>query len=178
MIPTMMRRARRAAIASTPLAFSALLLACADSGGGAGPLGPDLTVPGIHPVVVVASQTASAATLELHLKRVDVSDRIASVQGEISYDAASMRLSGASIPSGITGAWNEVRPGVVRFTGVAVEGIEGGAVLELRFAAAAPVREGAVSLRIEEMVAAEGFADLRPSLQLEGTRPALSRVRP
>jgi hypothetical protein len=127
---------------------------------------------------VVAGEAAGAATLELHLKRVAMTEKVASFQGQLTYDRATLRLTGASVPAGITGAWNEVRPGVVRFTGVSVDGVAEGAVLVLQFAATAPVAEGALTLAMEEIVAAEGFANLKSKLQQRGASPSLAKVRP
>jgi hypothetical protein len=125
---------------------------------------PQFTEPGIHPVLVVAAQNASSATMQLQLKRVAVAEKIASFQGEISYDTTQMRLTDASVPARITGAWNEVRPGTIRFTGLAVSGIDSGAVLNLQFSATKPVTIESLSLRMEEIVAGD-FADLKPKLR-------------
>jgi hypothetical protein len=115
--------------------------------------------PGIHPVLVVDAR-ADSARVELHLRRVQVSARVASYQGELRYDPATLTLAGAQLPGGVAGAWNEVAPGRVRFAAAASAGVGDGAVLTLRFAAAtAPVRES-FQLVMEEVVASEGFADL------------------
>jgi hypothetical protein len=113
---------------------------------------------------VVAAQTASSATMQLQFKRVAVAEKIASFQGEISYDTTEMRLTDASVPSRITGAWNEVRPGTIRFTGLAVSGIDSGAVLNLQFSVRKPLAAEALSLKMEEIVA-DDFADLKPKLR-------------
>jgi hypothetical protein len=174
---TMLRRARRLSTAAGTLGAAVLLLACADTESKVAPTEPALTTPGIHPVVVVASQTGGEAKLELRLERVAVVSKIASYQGELTYDRAALQLKSASIPAGITGAWNEVRPGVLRFTGVAVDGVPDGAVLAMTFAASAPVEAKAITLKMEELVASEGFADLKAQLRQQGASPMLSRAR-
>jgi hypothetical protein len=151
---------RRAAIAAS---LALVISACSDEDRDL-PGEPQFTEPGIHPVLVVAAQNATTATMRLELKRVAVAEKIASFQGEISYDTTQMRLTDASVPARITGAWNEVRPGTVRFTGLAVSGIDSGAVLTLQFAATRPVAAEALSLKMEEIVA-DDFADLKPKLR-------------
>ena len=137
--------------------------ACSDEGKDL-PGEPQFTEPGIHPVLVVAAQNATTATMQLQLKRVAVAEKIASFQGELSYDTTQLRLIDASVPSRITGAWNEVRPGTVRFTGLSVSGIDSGSVLNLRFSATKAVAADALSLKMEEIVA-DDFADLKPKLR-------------
>jgi hypothetical protein len=133
---------------------------------------------GIYPVLVVTDETAAGATVELHLKRVDVAERIASYQGELVYDPAALTVSAGRIPAGITGSWNETRRGTLRFAGVAVGGIEAGPVLTLTVATTRPLAAEAFRLRMEELVSATGFGDLAPRLRQEGAHPALSRTRP
>jgi hypothetical protein len=132
-----------------------------------------LQEPGIHPVLVVASGEGENATVELHLKRVQVTDRVASFQGELKYDVTQVTLTGTTIPAGITGAFNETEPGTLRFAGVSVDGIEAGSVLTLSVRAAAPVTAEAFELRMQEIVAAT-FADLVPQLRQAGVRPLLT----
>lgn len=133
---------------------------------------------GIYPVLVVVDETAAGATVELHLKRVDVAERIASYQGELVYDPAALTISAGRIPAGITGSWNETRRGTLRFAGVAVGGIEAGPVLTLNVATTRPLAADAFRLRMEELVSATGFGDLAPRLRQDGAHPALSRTRP
>lgn len=151
---------RRALIAAS---LALVISACSDEDKDL-PGEPQFTEPGIHPVLIVAAQNANSATMQLQLKRVAVAEKIASFQGEISYDTTQMRLTDASVPSQITGAWNEVRPGTIRFTGLAVSGLDSGAVLNLQFSATRPVRVDALSLKMEEIVA-DDFADLKPKLR-------------
>lgn len=133
---------------------------------------------GIHPLLFVAEQTDESATVELHLARVDVEARIASFQGELKYDGAQLTLSDVQVPRGITGMWNEPDKGRIRFAGVSVEGIDGGAVLSLSFETSNAIRADHFELVMEELVASEAFQDLAPQLMQEGTRPRLSRTRP
>lgn len=130
--------------------------------------------PGIHPVLVVAP-AEGGAQVELHLRKVQVEAQVASYQGELRYDAGAMRLSGAQLPPGVVGAWNEVQPGRVRFAAVAPSGVGEGPVLTLRFAAAAQPGRESFGLMMEEVVAHD-FADLtdrvsRPLHPLLSTAP-------
>lgn len=134
--------------------------------------------PGIYPVLFVTDETGTGATVELHLKRVEVADRIASYQGELVYDPAALTVSAGRIPAGITGSWNETRRGTLRFAGVAVGGIEAGPVLSLTVATARPLAAEAFRLRVEEVFSAAGFQNLAPRLRQDGAHPALTRVRP
>lgn len=133
---------------------------------------------GIYPVLVVVDETAAGATVELHLKRVDVAERIASYQGELVYDPAALTVSAGRIPAGITGSWNETRRGTLRFAGVAVGGIDAGPVLALTVSTTRPLAAEAFQLRLEELVSATGFGDLAPRIRQDGPHPALSRTRP
>jgi hypothetical protein len=151
---------RRAAIAAS-LAFA--VSACSDRDKSL-VSEPAFAEPGIHPVFVVSSQSATAATVQLQLKRVAVTERIASFQGEIAYDTTQLHLTNAAVPAQITGAWNEVHRGTVRFTGLSVSGIDSGAVLTLQFTSTKPVTAESFSLAIEEIVGADDFANLKPKL--------------
>lgn len=120
--------------------------------------------PGIHPVVVLASRTGSTATVELHLKRVEVDARIASFQVELGYDRDRLSLAGAELRRGVMGAWNESAPGKVRFAGAVAEGLGEGAVVTLRFTAKGEVTGEAFRVRVEELVSTANFQDLTPRL--------------
>ena len=120
--------------------------------------------PGIHPVLVLAARTPESARVELHLKRVQVTAQVASYQGELTYDAARMKLSAAEFPAGLAGAWNEVEPGRVRFAAAAPSGVGDAAVLTLSFAATEKPSAEHFTLAMEEVVASEEFADLTPQV--------------
>jgi hypothetical protein len=116
--------------------------------------------PGIHPVVVVTNQSEGKATVALYLKQVQVTATLASYQGELSYDATAFKLEGAELPQGIVGAWNETKPGQVRFAGAAMTGLSAGPVLTLHFTGKGAVRADAFTLRMEEVVGAANFENL------------------
>ncbi len=120
--------------------------------------------PGIHPIVVLATQSGSAATVELHLKRVGVEEKIASFQGELGYDASQLTLTGAELKPGVMGAWNEGTEGSVRFAGAVAEGMGEGAVLTLRFTAKTEVEGSAFQVKVEELVSSTDFQDLTSRL--------------
>jgi hypothetical protein len=110
--------------------------------------------PGIHPTLVVSGPAAGPARVELVLRRVEIADQIASYQGEITYDRASMQLVRAEIPAGITGLFNEVSPGRIRFAGVKVEGVGDGPVLVLHVTPTRPLAAEQFQVRITEVAAA------------------------
>ncbi|HEX2091742.1 MAG TPA: cohesin domain-containing protein [Longimicrobiaceae bacterium] len=141
-----------------------LTMACKDA---AQPMEPDVLEglgPGIHPVVVVAGKSGSTTQVELHLRRVQVEDRVASYQGELEYDTGKLSLVGAELPGGIAGAWNETAPGKIRFAGATLEGIADAAVLVMRFEAKGDVKAGAFKVRMEEVVASVEFRNLTPQV--------------
>lgn len=120
--------------------------------------------PGIHPVLVVAGRTGSTVRMELYLSRVDVPALIGSYQGEIGYDTGALTLARAELPRGITGAWNEVAPGRVRFAGITLQGLADGPVLVLNFEARGPVAAEGFTLRMKEVAAAGDYSNLAPRL--------------
>lgn len=120
--------------------------------------------PGIHPVVVVASRGGGSASVELQLRRVQTSATVASYQGELEYDARALKLTGAELPKGVMGAWNETSPGKVRFAGAVLEGLADGPVLVLHFTTSGSIRGDGFRVKLEEVVATEGFTDLSPQV--------------
>lgn len=124
---------------------------------------------GINPVLV-STQRGAEATVELHLRRVNVTDQVAGVQGEIRFDAARLELLGGEFQASSSGMWNPVSAGRVRFAGVATQGFADTPVLTLRFRGS--VRDAAQSLgvQVEEITALEGLAN-RTSLVVPARRP-------
>lgn len=159
-----------------PALIVAVLLGCSDLMGTekVAVEEPFATEPGIHPVLVITAEGAGEATLELHLKQVDVTSAVASYQGELEYATEGLTLVDASVPGGITGSWNEVEKGRVRFAGVSLSGIGEGAVLTLRFTASGSVDASAFRLHMEEITGTEAFLDLTPAVR-QAERPLLSR---
>lgn len=170
----------RLAIAALGIGFGTLL-GCSDllgSGSRPDPEKPAVQEAGIHPVLVLVRQRDGAATVELHLNRVQVAHRIGSYQGQLKYDAGRYTLTAARVPQGITGAANEPAAGTIHFAGISMDGIQAGAVLSLEFSTRAPVTAEAFELAFEELVASEGFADLKPRLRQLSPQPRLSRSAP
>ncbi|HYW13736.1 MAG TPA: hypothetical protein VE871_17370 [Longimicrobium sp.] len=117
--------------------------------------------PGIHPTLVVSEPAAGQARVELVLRRVEMAEQIASYQGEITYDRASMQLRRAEVPAGITGLFNEVSPGRIRFAGVKVDGLGAGGVLVLHVTPTRPLAAEHFRVTITE-VAATSLTILTP----------------
>jgi hypothetical protein len=162
------RRMVRMARLALPCA-AALLASCSDA---TAPV-PDGGLPanlerGIYPLVEVVSETQGAAQVELYLKRVDVADRLASYQGELTYDAAALTLEHTDLPPGLIGSTNEVSPGHVRFAGAALDGVGDVPVLALRFTRHGEVGPQSFGVKVEEVTGATGFADLTAQVSARG----------
>lgn len=148
----------RAALSA--LVLGAGLSAC-DAPMASPPPGPSPELgPGIHPVLVVESQRDGRAVLQLHFERVDVAADIASLQGELRYDAQRMTLEEATFRPGLAGAWHQGEPGRIRFAAATLDGLGEAPALTLTFAAAAGVRATDFAVAMEELVARETFAPL------------------
>lgn len=132
--------------------------------------------PGIHPVLAVASRTAGETTIELHFEQVDVDVELSGFQGELTFDTSDLTFAGADLPGHITGAWNEVERGRVRFAGVALDGVGENHVLTLRFRTRQQVSASAFTLRIEEVIATTA-PEVVTSRVVARERPLFSRVR-
>jgi len=130
--------------------------------------------PGIHPVLVVDGKDEQGTRVELHFRRVQVTEAVASWQGELRYAAGRMSLAGAELPAGVTGAWNEVEPGRIRFAGIALAGAGDGAVLTFRFKPTGEITADAFTLAMEEVVATEGFANLTARVVKQPAHPLFS----
>lgn len=133
---------------------------------------PVVLAPGVHAVVVV-----SPAEVQLHLRREGVETPIASYQGEMRYDVSRLTVQGGSFPSGVMGAWNEVEPGRIRFAAAAPEGLQGSLALTLRTTPRGEVGESAFQVRMDELVGAASFEDLKPRF-VERAHPLFSTTPP
>jgi hypothetical protein len=150
---------RTAAVLSA--AAMALLSACSDATAPARTDGlPKELDAGIYPLISVASQTSSTAQVDLYLKRVPAATRIASYQGELTYDASVLTLEHTDLPAGLIGTTNEVTPGHVRFAGAALEGVGDVPVLALRFTRRGSFGQKSFAVKVEELAGADDFADL------------------
>jgi hypothetical protein len=150
---------RSAAVLS--VAAMALLSACSDATAPVqtGGLPKDLES-GIYPLISVASRTSSTAQIDLYLKRVPSATRLASYQGELTYDASALTLEHTDLPAGMIGTTNEVSPGHVRFAGAALDGLGDVPVLSVRFTRHGALGQKSFEVRVEELAGAEDFADL------------------
>jgi len=155
---------------STFFRMSASLLAlviaagCADaanpnSGDG---LLPTLTEAGFYPLLS-ASAAGEQSTVTLSLKQVPGGIELASVQGEIEYDASLLQLSRATLPEGLEGDAEEVSPGRVRFVGTLVQGATETPLLRLEFRGRdkpVALARGMFQVRFEEVTGGAEMADL------------------
>jgi hypothetical protein len=150
-----LRTMRNACVALLVLAG----VACRDAQGKGSPVEPELGQ-GIHPVLVVTPLAVNESRVELVLRHVDVTEQVASVQGELTFDVDRVRLQSAEIPQGIVGAWNEVAPGRIRFAGLRVNGLGDGAVLALRVQTSVPLAAEAFSVTLSELTDASTLGNM------------------
>lgn len=150
---------------ATPLLALALVLGCADAGpnSGTGPL-PTLTDPGFYPLLTAQAAAAGETEVRLSLKQVPGGIELASVQGEIAYDAAMLKLVRATLPAGVEGDAFEVSPGLVRFVGTMMEGVTEAPLLNLAFTGRDPRRE-MFTVRFEEVTGGTEFDDLTETVR-------------
>lgn len=152
-----------------PLLAFVLVLGCADAGPNSrdGVL-PTLTDPGFYPHLSAQAAAAGETEVKLSLKQVPGGIELASVQGEIQYDAAVLKLVRATLPAGVDGDAFEVSPGHVRFVGTMVEGVTETPLLNLVFTgrdkAAQPKRE-MFTVRFEEVTGGAEFDDLTATVR-------------
>lgn len=149
---------------ATPLLAFALVLGCADAGpnSGTGPL-PTLTDPGFYPLLSAQAAAAGETEVRLSLRQVPGGIELASVQGEIRYDAAVLKLTRATLPAGVEGDAFEVSPGYVRFVGTMLEGVTEAPLLNLVFTGQ-PKRE-MFTVLFEEVTGGAEFDDLTATVR-------------
>lgn len=145
--------------------------ACSEAEEKGSPVEPELGQ-GIHPMLVVTPLPSGESRVELVLRRVNVTEQLAGVQGELTYDTARMRLQSAEIPQEIVGAWNEVAPGRIRFAVLKVEGLGDGAVLALRVQASAPLTSEVFSVKLTEVTEAATLGNITARVT-QAPHPAL-----
>ncbi len=152
-----------------PLLALAAVVGCADAGNpkGEGAL-PTLTEAGFYPLLSSQAASDDGHAVTLSLKQVPGGIELASVQGEIMYDAARLQLSGATLPEGVEGDVMEVSPGRVRFVGTLLQGAAEPPLLRLEFRG----RDKPVTLaremftvNIEEVTGGADLADLTATVR-------------
>jgi hypothetical protein len=165
--PALALRPRSRVLAA--LAAAAILSACNDAtapvqGDGM----PRNLERGIYALVNVASETEQSAQVELYLKRVQTDARLASYQGELTYDPAVLTLEHTDLPTGLIGTTNETSPGHVRFAGAALDGVGDVPVLAMRFTRHGAVAQQTFQVKVEEVAGSDGFADLTSQISTRG----------
>lgn len=116
----------------TPVLALMIAVGCADDGNPNEGVLPTLTEVGFYPVLS-AGPTLEQSAVTLSLKQVPGGIELASVQGEIEYDAAVLQLARVTLPAGVEGVGEEVSPGRVRFVGTMVQGVAETPLLHLEF---------------------------------------------
>lgn len=154
---------------ATPLLALSLMVGCADAGPNSGDgVLPTLTEPGFYPLLSAQAGSEGESVVALSLKQVPGGIELASVQGEITYDAAALKLSRADLPQGVEGDAFEVEPGRVRFVGTMMGGVTEAPLLNLVFTgrdrAAEPRRE-MFTVRFEEVTGGADFEDLTATVR-------------
>lgn len=153
-----------------PFLALTVFLACSDAGapGSADGVLPTLTEPGFYPVLTAGAAAAEESVVTLSLKQVPGGIELASVQGEIEYDAAALQLARVALPEGVEGDVEEVSPGRVRFVTTLAQGTVEAPLLNLHFRGrdkpAALVRE-MFQVRFEEVTGGTDFADLTATVR-------------
>ncbi len=157
---------------AAPLLAFTFVLACSDAGdpnSGNGAL-PTLTEPGFYALLSARTPSAEESVVTLSLKQVPGGIELASVQGEIMYDASVLQLVRASLPEGVEGDTEEVSPGRVRFVGTLVQGAAEPPLLTLEFRGrdkpVAPTRE-MFSVRFEEVTGGADLNDLTSTVRAD-----------
>lgn len=154
---------------AAPVLALALAAGCSDAGDASRDGGlPTLTEAGLYPVLTAANASDGETRLTLSLKQVPGGTELASVQGEIEYDAATLQLARTALPEGVEGDVEEVSPGRVRFVATLAQGAVDAPLLNLDFRGrdrpTAPARE-MFQVRFEEVVGGADFADLTASVR-------------
>jgi hypothetical protein len=135
--------------------------------------------PGIHPVLSIPALDGGGEVREIrvYLYEVDVEGVVAAYQGELAYDTDALEIVDAEFDEGVAGAWHVVEPGRLRFAGASVKGVKGVPAITLKVRSSRRPRAGDFHVALEEVTAAEGFADLTDRVvQLD--RPVLTRGDP
>lgn len=152
-----------------PMLAFALVVGCTDAGtpdanGGL----PTLTEAGFYPLLSAQAASGEASVVTLSLRQVPGGIDLASVQGELQYDASRLQMSRATLPEGVEGDVEEVSSGRVRFVGTLLEGVGEPALLRLEFrgreAPVALTRE-MFTVRIEEVTGGADLADLTSTVR-------------
>ena len=108
---------------------------------------------------------------------VEIEGAIAAYQGELHYDAEALEVLDARFADGVLGAWAIPEKGRLRFAGAALEGIEDAPALVLQVRAVRPPMASDFRVVLEEITAAEGFADLTSKVVTEQQPVVTSRFR-
>jgi hypothetical protein len=154
---------------AAPLVALVLFVACTDTADPNSGL-PTLTEPGFYPLLSTLPSASAGSTVTLSLKQVPGGIELASVQGEITYDAALLKLDGATLPAGVEGDAEEVSPGRVRFVATLLPGATEPPLLQLQLSG----RDGRVSMAremfkvsIEEVTGGADLADLTTTVRAD-----------
>lgn len=119
--------------------------------------------PGIHPLLSAPGWSSLAGgplLVRLELKSVEVPGSIASYEGTLRYNAEKIQLNRASVPEGLTGVFNEIEPGMIRFAGVSLDGMGGLPILLLEVESDIPISPEDFQVELQEIIGSEGFNDL------------------
>ena len=147
------------------------MLGCADANqqGADGAL-PTLTEPGIYALLASRPSSDGQGEVSLSLKQVPGGIELASAQGELEYDAATLKLAGSTLPDGIEGDVVEVSPGRVRFVATLVQGVAEPVLLRLQFSGRekpVTLKREMFSVRLEEVTGGADMADVTSTVRSE-----------
>jgi hypothetical protein len=138
----------------------AILVSCRDEGISQPPVTPEPPVeqvPGIYPTIILSAH-GDHTDAALVLKRVQVGDRVAGFQGELTYDRARLHLLSTDFPSGVSGMVNEQPEGTLRFAGASLQGLPDEVAFVMHLSAAPSSAD--LVVRLQEVSAAETLANI------------------
>lgn len=151
-----------------PLLAFAFILGCSDAGAPGSDALPTLTEPGFYSLLTASDGAGEQGQVTLSLKQVPGGIEVASVQGELEYDAAALKLAATALPEGVEGDVEEVSSGRVRFVATLLQGSTEPSVLRLRFEPrdkpVAIARE-MFNVRLEEVTGGPDIADLTSTVR-------------
>ena len=156
------------------LALAATLTGCLDGPGEIAGI-PHGAADGLYPQLIVSGAGSASTEIRVSLLSKPAGVRLGSYQGELSYDAVSLRFEGAVLPEGVEGVAHVVAPGRIRFVGTALDGVGQIPLAVLHFTRTGRVDVNRLGISFEEVAAAEDLSDL--TAEVSGGAPLVGIVR-
>jgi hypothetical protein len=138
----------------------AILVSCRAEGisqPGVPPEPPVEQAPGIYPTIIVSAH-GDHTDAAVVLRRVQIGERVAGFQGELTYDRSRLHLLSTDFPAGVSGMVNEQPEGTLRFAGASLQGLPNEVAFVMHLSSAPSAADLAV--RLQEVSAAETLANI------------------